>query len=255
MRTIKSRVFSLILIILCLFQCSLVYASEIDATLQTVTNSAYLSDLCSQANYSVNEDILSYEAGSGILRFNNRVYSSMSAKDKKAFMEVSLSYVMSIPDNASIKMKNSVYNFISKQDTAVSSALKYLQVNTGADLVEAEKWFSPISPYISTLLGVMSLLVFLFLGISIMIDIFYIVLPPFRAALSIGSDVNKRPWGISYEAFTTVTESEKTEEYKNVLAIYARRRMGVIIIASIAITYLVSGKIYDVVVWLIDSFS
>lgn len=243
------------IVLVCIVQSTSVYASEIDATLQTVANSAYLSDLCSQANMVSGVQVLSYEAGTGILRFNNRLYSILDASVKKDFMETALTYVSKIPDNASAKMKNSVYNFISKQDTAVTSAMKYLQINAGADLVEAEKWFSHISPIISTILGVMSLLVFMFLGFSVMFDIFYIVIPPFQAMLNMSGESNKRPWGVSKEAWSAVSEAEKTDEYKNVLSIYFRRRTGVIIVVAIAITYMVSGKIYDLVVWLVEAFN
>ena len=230
-------------------------ASEIDATLQTVASSAYLSDLCSQANSEVGVTILSYEAGDGLLRFSNKEYQKLETADKQAFMECALSYVSKIPDTASAKMKNAVYNFISQQDTAVTAAMKYLQVNAGADLVEAEKWFKPASGVIGTVMGLFCVLIFMFLGFSVLFDIFYIVIPPFQAMLNAGSDGNKKPWGISREAWCSIQEAEKTDAYKNVLSMYFSRRVVVLIIVSIAITYLVSGKIFELVGWFVDSFS
>lgn len=249
------RVLSFVLVFVLMCVPLTVSASEIDATLQTVANSAYLSELCTEANGSVSATILSYNSGSGLLRFSNKEYQKLSSEQQEEFMETALGYVAKIPDNASAKMKNAVYNFIAQQDEAVTSAMKYLQVNAGADLVEAEKWFSNISGIVSTIMGVLCVLIFMFLGFSIIFDIFYLVIPPFQAMLDSTGDGTKKPWGVSKEAYMSVQEAEKSDEYKNVLSMYFGRRVKVLIVVAIAITYLVSGKIYDIVVWFVDSFS
>jgi hypothetical protein len=243
------------LIVACLFTCY-AHAADIDATLQTVSGSVYLDDLCSQANDAVGVEILYYDSGSGLLRFSNRLYHGLSYDDKVEFMEFALSYISKLPDTASAKMKNSVYKFISQQDTAVTAAMKYLQENAGADLVEAETWFKSLTSIIGLILGLLCIFIFLFLGFSILFDIFYLVIPPFQALLDVSSGIsNKRPWGVSREAWASMQDAEKSSDYKNVLSLYFKRRSSVIIIVSLAITYLVSGKIYDVIVWLIEAFS
>lgn len=254
-KILKKGVVLLLIVLICLSALPVVFASEIDATLQTVTGSAYLADMCSQANNTVHETILSYESGSGLLRFNNRVYKELDAEDKEKFMECALSYIAKLPSTVSGQMKNSVYNFIAQQDTAVTSAMKYLQVNAGADLVEAEKWFAPFNSVIGTVMGILCILIFLFLGLSILFDIFYIVIPPFQAMLEAGSDGTKKPWGVSREAWGSMRDAEKSEEYKNVMSLYFKRRAGVLVIVALAITYLVSGEIYDLVIWLVEAFS
>ena len=256
MKKLMKSVLSYIVVLL--LGCSVVltvYASEIDATLQTVTGSAYLSDMCSQANASVDEEILSYESSSGLLRFKNKVYKGLDADDKEKFMETALSYIAKLPDTVSAKMRNSVYNFIAQQDTAVTAAMKYLQVNAGADLVEAEKWFAPFNSVVGTIMGILCILIFLFLGLSILLDIFYIVVPPFQALLDSGTDGTKRPWGVSREAWGSMRDAEKTDEYKNILGMYFKRRVGVLLIVAVAIMYMISGKIYDLVIWFVESMS
>ena len=251
-----SRLLSIVLtVVLCFTMVSTAYASEIDATLQTVTGSAYLSDMCSQANNSVGETILTYDSSNGLLRFSNKTYKDLDADDKEKFMETALSYIAQLPDTVSAKMRNSVYNFISQQDTAVTAAMKYLQVNAGADLIEAEKWFAPFNSVVGTIMGVLCILIFLFLGLSILLDIFYIVVPPFQALLDAGSDGTKRPWGVSREAWGSMRDAEKTDEYKNVLSMYFKRRVGVLLIVAVAIMYLISGEIYDIVIWFVEAFS
>lgn len=252
---IFNRLILLLMVLLFAVNPMVVSAAEIDATLQTSKNSAYLSELCTESNASVGETILTYDATSGLLRFSNKTYADLESEDKEEFMETALSYVAGMPDTVSAKMQNSVYNFISQQDTAVTAAMKYLQVNAGADLVEAEKWFDPFNSVIGTILGVICVLIFLFLGLSILFDIFYIVIPPFQAMMDAGNDGNKKPWGVSREAWGSMRDAEKSDVYKNVLSLYFRRRAGILVIVAIAITYLVSGKIYDVVIWLVEAFS
>lgn len=230
-------------------------APEIDAVLQTLENSASIAELCDQANNSIGETILYYEAADGLLKFSNGDYAELDSKEKERFMETALKYVSSLPNYVSAKTKNSLYNFIAQQDTAVTSAMKYLQLNAGADLVEAETWFAPFNSVIGTILGIICILIFLFLGLSILFDIFYLIIPPFQALLDASGDGMKKPWGVSREAWSSMRDVEKSEMYKNVVGMYFKRRAGVIVIVSIAITYLVSGKIYDLVIWLVEAFS
>lgn len=255
MKMRKAISFLMVVLTICFLVVPEAYASEIDATLQSVSGSAYLSDMCSQANNEVGKTILTYESSTGLLRFSNKIYKKLDADEKELFMETALMYISRLPDTVSAKMKNSVYNFIAQQDTAVTSAMKYLQVNTGADLVEAEKWFTAFNSTIGTILGVICILIFLFLGLSILFDIFYLVIPPFQALLDAASDGKKRPWGISREAWGSMKDAEKTDECRNVLSLYFKRRAGIMIIVAVCITYLLSGKIYDVVVWFVEAFS
>lgn len=255
MSKLIKRLLVLMLVLVTVVTPLSVSANEIDATLQTVTNSGYLSELCSESNAVAGATILSYEAGSGLLRFSNKEYKKLTVEKREEFMETALSYVSKIPNTASAKMKNSVYNFIAQQDEATTAAMKYLQVNAGADLVEAEKWFSNISGFISTLLGLFCILIFMFLGFSIVFDISYIVIPPFQAMLDSTTEGVKKPWGVSKEAYMSMQEAEKSDKYKNVLSLYFGRRAKVLIIVALAIVYLVSGKIYDVVLWFVESFS
>lgn len=242
------------IMLLCVFQPIEAYAdaSDIDATLATVKNESQIANVCNVANASVGVNILNYDGSAGLLRFSSKVYRSMDLDDREEFMETALVAVTKTSLNA--KVKNQVYNFISEQDTAVSAAMKYLQTNTGTDLVEAKKWFAPFESTIGTILGFLCILIFLFLGMSILFDIFYLVLPPFQAVID-REESGKKPFGVSREAYSAQRDAEKDDEYRNVLALYFKRRVGVIIAVAIAITYLVSGKIYDVIVFIIDAFS
>lgn len=247
----------LLCIVLALLMCGCmvlsVYAdpSDIDATYQTIENSAYLVDICTQANNSIGKEILSYDSSTGLLRFSNKLYKDLDTDDKEEFMETALSAVRKSGMYAS--NKQGVYNFIASQDTAISGAMKYLQSDAGADLAEAKKYFAPFSGVIGTILGLLSLLTFMFLGLSITFDVFYLVLPFFQGIVD--KEDGRKPFGVSNEAWKAKEDAAVSTEYKNSLSLYFRRRLGVIVAVAIAIGYLISGKLYDIVVYLIDAFS
>lgn len=235
-------------------------ADNIDAVIQVPSNySATISVICNNANNSVGynsagNQILHYGTGTngeGLLYFTAKNYNKLNTDDKNTFMEKALSATTkaSLP----AKTKNAIYNFIASQDTPVSNAMKYLKSDANADFVEAKKWFDPWSGVVGTIIGVLCVCIMMFLGLSITLDIFYIVIPGMQLMLDKGEE-NKKPLLISREAYTSVKDAEKDTEYRNVLSTYLKRRVGLIIILAICLGYLVSGKIYDIVAYLIDSF-
>lgn len=259
-RYLKYMIAMMLIVVFCLMVSVTVYAKEVgvDATITLQNSSAEVANVCSQANRSVgktgNNAILSYSSSSGknILKFSNKNYSSLDSDDKRTFMETALS--ATTKTGLTPKVKNKVYNFIASQDEPVTNAMKYLQTDANADFVEAKKWFDPFSGVIGTILGVLCVAIFMFAGFSIIFDICYLVLPGLQALLERGED-NKRPFGVSREAYTALKDSEKDTEYRNVVGIYIKRRLGLILLMSICIGYLISGKIYEVVVFFIDAFS
>lgn len=267
MQALKKKCVSIFVILSVLLGCfiiftgNMVYADEdvsVDSSVSIEGNSASVASICSQANNSVHmtgsKVILSYSSSgnSGLLKFSNRNYSSLDSDEKEKFMETALSAVSKT--NLSAKTKNKVYNFIAGQDTPVTNAMKYLQSDANADFLEAKKWFDPFSGVIGTILGVLCVAVFMFSGLSIVFDICYLVLPGMQAVLERGED-DKRPFGVSREAYSALKDAEKDTEYKSVLAIYMKRRVFMLIIMSICIGYLISGQIYDIIAFFIDAAS
>lgn len=259
---IKSIYTCIIIFLMCVTSFAYpVYADDavsVDSSITVDGNSAEIANICTQANNSVNAKgssvILSYKASSnsGLLKFSNRFYSKLDSTEKRTFMETALSATTKTGLNA--KTKNKVYNFIANQDVPVTNAMKYLQTDANADFVEAKKLFDPFSGVIGTILGVLCVAVFLFTGLSIVFDVFYLVLPGVQMVLERGEE-NKKPFGVSKEAYASLKDSEKDGEYHNVLSIYMKRRIWLILIMSICIGYLISGAIYDLVVFFIDAFS
>lgn len=256
-KTYKRRsIISLLMVIFCLLSSVIVVRADngvsVDAMLALDAQSSGLaSNICTEANkYATKGNVLS--CSNNTLKFSNKNYSKMETEDKEDFMEAALTATTKSGMNT--KMKNKVYNFIASQDTPVSNSMKYLQSDASADFLEAKKIFDPFSGVIGTILGVLTTAIFLFAGLSMLIDVMYLVLPGFQAVLERGEE-NKRPWAVSNDAFTAKRDSEKSDEHKNVLSLYLKRRIGLIVAMAICLGYLISGKIYDVIVYFIDAFS
>lgn len=270
-----------VLVVICIgvlmvCNCLVAYADfsssvDIDATLDVPKNNAQIANICSEANNSLSNsvDILSYSTSgdSALLKFDNSLYSSLDSDEKKIFMEAALGTTAKSGLNA--KTKNSVYNFIAGQDTPVTNAMKYLKSDANADFLEAKKFFDPWASVLGAVIGVMCVAIFMFAGFSILFDIMYLVLPGMQFVCESLSEVcssklsevgiktveNPKPFGVSREAYTALKDSENSPTYKNVMSIYLRRRLGLLLVMAICMGYLISGKIFDVLTYFIDAFS
>ena len=194
------------------------------------------------------------EASNGrdwILQFDSKKYNELSGDEKRKFMEKALTAVSEC--GAGPQAKNKVYNFIASQDSAVTNSMKYLQSDANADFVKAKKYFDPWSSIVGTIIGFLCIMIFMCSAFSVLFDMGYIVLPGVRLLLERGDETSK-PFGVSREAYTAVQDGEKSTEYKNVLAIYLKRRIGLIFAMGICISYIISGKIYEVIIFFIDAF-
>lgn len=245
---------------LALVLCSnVVEAENITAVVQISKDSTAIAGTVAKvANKEVGVTILttSIDGTNNLysMSFNNAEYNKLKSEEKKAFMETALGEVTK--SSLGNTQKNKIYNFIASQDESVSGAIKYLKSDTSADFVEAKKWFAPFSGPLSTALGFLCILIFSFLALSIVFDIFYLVIPPFRILLERGEE-NKRPWGVSNEAISSVKEAEDLHNpnKKGIMQLYLSKRIPLFILVSITLGYLVSGKIYDIVVYFMDAFN
>lgn len=229
------------------------YASDVDAVEQVLANSAIVTSIVNEANKNADgKTVMSYNGQTGELKFNNSVYSELDSSVKKDFMENTLSYVK----NSSLgsTQKNKVYNFIASQDESTSSAIRYLKNDTSADFAEARKWFAPFSGPISTVMGFLCICIFAFLSLSVVFDICYLVIPLFQLLLERGEE-KKRPFGVSVEAWKVLKEVEGSTDKKDMLGTYVKKRAPVFFFLAIILSWLVSGKIYDIVAYFMDAFN
>lgn len=228
------------------------------------TSSEYtaLSNIINSANSGINPQLqgqvgvklLILVGGTGSncrVEFDKETYSDLGADDKKLAMQIILEGISEsgLPSNLKLRL----YNFIEEQDKSTASLVRHLSEDVDADFATAYSWFRPFSGGISTVLGLITLLLFLFLALTMVVDLAYIVLPLFRNTLD--SADGSKPKFVSTEAYKAMQEADKSTDYKSPLTVYFKRKVGQIIVLSICILYLVGGKIYDLVAWIIDAFS
>ena len=233
--------------------CMVVSASDVRAY-TTVSDGAVttVQGICSNANSSIGGvEILSCSSN-GRLSFNTARYLELDGDEKEEFMVRALSVTRN--SGLGVKTKNQVYNFIAQQDTSTSAAVKFLVENTSADFVEASKWLEPFTSPIATVTGFICLIIFLMLGLSMLIDIFYMAVPFVRLLLERGEERSK-PFGVSTEAWKVVREVEGGSGSNSVLSLYLRRRVPVIFAASICLGLFITSRIYDIYIFIANIFN
>ena len=229
-----------------------VHGAEVDASTTLSPNLGEVVNVCNQANAVVgNKQILNYNSSTGVVTFSNKLYSELEMEDKEAFMETALSATSET--GLGPQQKNKLYNFIAEQDSPVSAAIKYLKSDASADFVEAKAWFRPFSSPVSIVMGIVCLLVFLFMGLSMIFDCAYLSLPMFQAVLEHGEEY-KKPFGVSREAWAVMKEASQNED-RNIMVLYFKRRVPVLVVTGVCLGYVISGQIYDILVYFINAFS
>lgn len=235
---------------------NIVYAerSDIDSISYVGENHAEIVAICAKANNIANTDVLVYTGNDGLLSFSNTKYSKLTVDERRDFMETAL--LSTKESGLGSQVKNKVYNFIAKQDTSSSSAVKFLRSDASADFATAASYFKPFGSVFGVALGMLSLFIFMFIGLSILIDMAYMVIPGARVFIE-GGTKGKPKW-VSKEAFSAVVESEEAlagQSYKGYMSLYFKRRVPSIIGMSVTLGYLISNQIYSIIVYIIDSFA
>lgn len=248
----ENFVFHCILVMIVSFMFSgfvLAERSDVDSVVNVGLNQTAVASICARANDVVGKEILVYTPNDGILSFSNKLYADLDMDTKRDFMETALKTTKE--SGLGTQAKNKTYNFIEQQDEAISQAVKYLKSDTSADLASARAWFRPFSNVFSTIVGVFCCLIFLFLSSSIAWDIAYLVLPGAQYAMELGGK-REKPVGVSREARKTMEEVEKDTKYTNILSVYIKRRLGIILACCLCLGYVISGQIFDILIWFID---
>lgn len=177
-------------------------------------------------------------------------YNSWGSEGKKLAMTAALDEVSnsSLPQQQRLKL----YNFIAEQDSATSALVRQLSQDVSADYATAYTWFKPFTGGISTLFGVITLAIFIFLALTMIIDLAYLALPLFKSALD--RTDGKKPKVVSNEAFKAIQQVEQDNlQNKQAVGIYFKNKSLQLVILMICLIYLVGGKIYTLVAWIIDS--
>lgn len=225
-----------------------------------VVASAYIDDaaalsLFSQISNDSNEfakaKILSVDIGKRVIYFDNNAYQGLYLNDRKEFLRYSLKEIKN--SNLKPKSKNKLYNFLSLQDGDASKILRNLEKDLTADIASGREVYLPFNGPVTTILGIIALGVFIGVGITIVLDIAYLTLP------MVYKMVNNNPEGripklISQQAYFVARQRDE-EVVQNYMWSYLTKRSVAVALVMIALGYLSSGLIFEVVGNVVQVFS
>ena len=138
-----------------------------------------------------------------------------------------------------------------------SKFLNVILEQTKPDFVTANKIYKPFSGPISTVLGILSILIMAFTGLVMASDIMYIAVPPFRMLVE-GDNGKMKSFLVTAAALNAVKAEESAQDgggTKQALGIYFKNRVIMLIILGICLFYLVQGQIYKLVGIILDLVS
>lgn len=185
--------------------------------------------------------ILYYDADSGRVRFNTTEYNKLNQQQQEDFMTIALGQISTSSMGA--QPQNKFYNFVYNVDSQVARAVDSLADTAAADLGTAASWIRPFSGPVSTALGVISLLIMIFIGFTVLFDMSYIALPMVQVLLGTGEGKVARV--ISHEAREAVRLEESTG--RNAMMVWARTKFVKIFLVGLVLMYFIVGSFWPLV--------
>lgn len=188
------------------------------------------------------------------IEIDMQAYNRLSQEKKKQVMGIALNAIET--SGVSKINRGKIYNFIANNDKSTSNLVRQLSDDVTADYVNAYSVFKPFTGFIGIVLGCVTLAIFICLALTIVFDLAYIVIPVWQEFLNTHTDKEK-PKLTSLEAWSAVREAEKGagNEFREPLGIYFKTKAKQFIIMGICLLYLVSGKIYVLIAYIMDAFS
>ena len=184
------------------------------------------------------------------LSINNQIYGDLDMEDKERFMTIALNGIQ----NSSISTinRNKIYSFIANSDKRVSGLVRQLSDDVIVDMPAAYAWFKPWSGPLGIGLGILTIAIFVLLGVSTVIDIGFLTIPLFQCWLIHECSAKEKPPLVSLEAWDAYKESVET--HSGVLGLFFRKKAGQMIVLGVCILYLVSGNLFALVAKVVDYF-
>lgn len=213
---------------------------------------ALMDSITRTVNSSVGNKYLLVYSKDGLLSFSSSIYRAMEKDDQRKVMRFTLKTVKE--SQLPSKVKTKVTTFISDQDRLVADSIQALNSDTSSELSAGYVWFLPFASPASTVLGFLAIVIFVFLTVSIVIDTAYLTVGIFRQFLESGEGKPKFVSGEAWDTAREVDNSLQSGTYKDYLLVYFRKRIGIFILTSIVLAYLISGQIYSIFTTLLEVF-
>lgn len=225
-----------------------------------IKSSSYLGDesamslfmqVAKESNAHSGREVLSYDGKSKVIYFDNSVYQDMYLEERQDFMKFALKMVNDSKIDS--KGKNKIYNFLTSQDNGSAKILRNLKDDVSADIASGREWWEPFNGPVTTILGLVALAVFIGTGISFVVDIAYMVLPMVRTMID-NNHNGKLPKLVSSQAYFVTRDQDMMGKGKY-MGSYFMKRIWVVALLFIALGYLNSGFIFDIISRFMQVFS
>lgn len=229
---------------------SLYDSNDVSAVSFIGKNDSLVAGIVASVNQNQGVNILKYDAGTGLLTFNNKMYAGLDNSAKESYMSTALEAIRESGMNA--QRKNKMYNFVSEQDSTISQAINKFSQNVKADSAGAFALLSPFQKGLGIFLGVILVVTMMMLVFSIIMDLAYLVIPLFAvfADKHTGREGVSTPWYISEAAVHAKKVSENSigsNNFTNSVVEYARRRTIQVFLIILIAFMLITGSIYRIV--------
>lgn len=191
-------------------------------------------------------------AKSVTLTINMTQYKKLENKLQQDTMQIALDGIYN--SDVSKTLKNKIYNELCALDSTTAALVRELSNDVRADFYAAYGWFKPFSGWVGWLLGSISLLMFLLLGLTMVIDIAYISLPAVQLLLT--DEKKNQAKFVSHEAYSAVKEqqSKAGQKYVSPMMVYLKMKTVQFVAIFICLLYLVSGQLYSLLASMMDYF-
>lgn len=199
----------------------------------------------------VYEPIFEKDDGTSRYMLNKSALSTLSKKDQKALLKKFIKSVET--SDLTGDSKRRVYNALrSDVDKALVVALPVVMDDMTPDVSKGLLYFSAFHSPVSTALGVGILVLLCVFVFRVLIDL--IILSSSSIAgygIEYTERKGRRPVFMSSVVYSVLEETYRDEKYKNAFLLYAKEQGKIFIIMLLCISYLLSGKIADLVLTLI----
>lgn len=276
--SIKSK-FIITLMLICALIFSIGYVNPVYA----VTDSQDLTDKQIESREALGDYVQGavadkkYQTSSGAYLQGKSVVDDLGKIDQDAFNSLTnkakktlLNDMLQASDEKIAKDKDNPGEGSVSEDTK-SSWLQDLQNTNGLgsqlmnnilsqtkpDFVKAQRIWAPFASPLGTVIALLCIIIGSLLTLSMAVDLAWMAIPFLRGFNQEG-DTPKRPWCISFEAFSSVTEAETTGEGKTgkvAVLLYFKKRVIMLTVIGVCLLYLVQGEIFVFVSMILDLVS
>ena len=171
------------------------------------------------------------------------------------------------PDSVTSDTVDNFTKLVEQQSGMGSALIATLLQNTKPDYAAANRIYKPFSGIVGIILGLISVLIIALLGITMALDIAYLVIPAFYLLCGGENKGENKGSGlgglISQEAKNAYAAANGSQsggangqgENRLAVALYFKARWLGLVVLGICLLYLVQGQIYSFVAWIIDLMS